>query len=170
MTTPIRPLLALGLASCLVFALACDKGPAPDKSAEAAGDKAPDAAAAKADDKAADAAAAKADDAHAGHGDAAAKPSKVAQVDAGARVEVLVDAGGYTPAEIQAPPKTKITLAFKRTTEQGCGQELVIKTMELEKDLPLDEVVEIEVEVPESGELGFACGMDMYKGKVVPKA
>ena len=42
--------------------------------------------------------------------------------------------------------------------------------MELKKDLPLNETVEIEVEVPESGELKFACGMDMYRGKVVPKA
>ena len=29
------------------------------------------------------------------------------------------------------------------------------------------ESVLVEVKAPESGEISFACGMDMYKGKVV---
>ena len=160
-------ILALPLALALAFAPGCDKGgdkKADDKKAD---DK-------KADDKKADDAkeTAKAEDAHAGHemgGEAGAK-SEVAEVEAGGKIAVNVDAGGYHPAEIHAPPKSKVTLEFKRSTEAGCGQKLVIKSMELEKDLPLNEVVAIEVEVPETGEPGFACGMDMYKGKVVAKA
>nr|WP_255216800.1 cupredoxin domain-containing protein [Pseudenhygromyxa sp. WMMC2535] len=46
---------------------------------------------------------------------------------------------------------------------------MVIADMDVKKDLRVGETVEIEVEVPESGELGFACGMDMYKGKVVAR-
>ncbi len=102
--------------------------------------------------------------AHAEKGDTDAKP---AQVEAGGRIEISVDAGGYHPAQIQAPAKSKVTLAFKRVSDVGCGQELVVASMDLKKQLPLNEIVEIEVETGESGEIGFACGMDMYKGKVV---
>ena len=83
------------------------------------------------------------------------------------RVEVTVDATGYHPATIRAPAKSRLTLAFRRTTEAGCGKLLVFESLGVRKQLPLDEVVEIVVEVPERGELGFACGMNMYKGKVV---
>lgn len=110
---------------------------------------------------------------HAEHGEPAAtetESGEAVEVAADARVEINVDASGYHPATIRAPAKSKITLAFKRTTEAGCGQQLVIKALDVSKDLPLNEVVEIPIEVPESGELGFACGMDMYQGKVVPKA
>ncbi|HLT40730.1 MAG TPA: cupredoxin domain-containing protein [Enhygromyxa sp.] len=84
------------------------------------------------------------------------------------RVEVIVDATGYHPATIRAPARSRLTLAFRRTTEAGCGQQLVFETLGIRKQLPLDKVVEVEVEVPERGELGFACGMNMYRGKVVP--
>lgn len=147
----------LGLAASLLLTVsACDKG----------GDKGGDKTEAKTEAKTE----VKTDDAHAGHGDDAAKP-KVAEVAADGRVEIEVDAGGYHPAEIHAPANANITLAFKRITDQGCGQKIVVKMAEkIEKDLPLDEVVEIPVTVPADGELGFACGMDMYKGKVVPKS
>jgi len=95
---------------------------------------------------------------------------ELAEVAAGGRIDITVDAKGYHPETIRAPAKSKITLAFKRTTEAGCGQQLVIAALGINKELPLNQVVEIEVEVPERGELGFACGMDMYRGKVVPKA
>ena len=165
-----RPLAALTLGLALLFAPACDKGgekKADDKKAEDAKKDGGDKKGAAADTKKGEH-----EGMHAGHGEggeAEARP-KTAEAEAGGRVDIEVDAGGYHPAEISAPAKAKVTLAFKRTTDQGCGQELVIEAMELKKDLPLNETVEIEVEVPESGELKFACGMDMYRGKVVPKA
>ena len=154
---------AIALTLALAWMPACDKGKddkkADDKKAD---DK-------KADDKKADD---KKADEHAGmdHGSEKAGEAEVAEVPADGRVDIEVDATGYHPATINAPGKAKITLAFKRTTDSGCGQQLVIKALDISKDLPLNEVVEIQVEVPESGELGFACGMDMYKGKVVAKA
>ena len=172
---PLAPsFAALTFGLALLFAPACDKGgekKADDKKADDA-KKADDKKAEDAKGAAADTKKGEHEGMHAGHGEggeAAARP-KTAEAEAGGRVDIEVDAGGYHPAEITAPAKAKVTLAFKRTTDQGCGQELVIESMELKKDLPLNETVEIEVEVPESGELKFACGMDMYRGKVVPKA
>ena len=108
-----------------------------------------------------------AESAESADGKAAAQTVTVAD---GARVEIDVDATGYHPAQIQAPAGAKLTLAFTRSTEAGCGQKLVIAAMEVERELPLGEAVDIEVQVPASGELGFACGMDMYRGKVVPRS
>lgn len=149
--------IAIALTFALTWMPACDKGKDDAKSGDAK---------AKTEAKSDKA------DPHAGmdHGDAKPAEATATEVEAGGRVDINVDASGYHPDTISAPPKSKITLAFKRTTDSGCGQQLVIKSLDVSKELPLDEVVEIEVEVPETGELGFACGMDMYKGKVVPKA
>ena len=150
---------AIALTLALAWAPACDKADA-DKSGDAKA-KTEDKADAKPDAKPED------------KPDADVKPADdaaVTEVAADGRVDISVDASGYHPETISAPANSTITLAFKRTTDAGCGQELVIKALDIKKDLPLNEVVEIPVSVPESGELGFACGMDMYKGKVIPKA
>lgn len=165
-----KTLFGLGLASLFLVGLpACDKKKDEDKQAkeeDKTDDKAEDEAEEKADEGGEEKAEEKAEAGAEGGEEMAAS----AEVEAGGKVEVLVDAKGYHPAEITAPGKSKITLAFKRTTDQGCGQELVVESMDVKKELPLNEVVEVEVEVPESGEVGFACGMNMYKGKVVPKS
>ncbi|KIG14466.1 secreted protein containing plastocyanin domain protein [Enhygromyxa salina] len=161
----ITNFLALGFAAALVCLPACDKGTDKAGADKAGADKA-GADKAGADkpgaDKAAPATPA-ADD----KPDAAAD---LVEIDGDGRIDVIVDAGGYHPSEVRAPAGSKVTLAFTRTTEQGCGQELVVEAMEIKRTLPLNEAVEIEVVVPASGEVGFACGMNMYQGKVAPKA
>ena len=85
----------------------------------------------------------------------------------GARV-VNVDVGrGYTPDEVVASPGEALHLVFTRTTDEGCGQQLVFPDLEIRRDLPLDEPVAVDVTAPASGRLSFTCGMDMYRGAVV---
>jgi plastocyanin domain-containing protein len=102
---------------------------------------------------------------------ASAEPTKPAtpsaSVEAGGTIEVKVDGQGYHPAEIHAPANAAITLAFVRADEQNCGEELVFAGLGIEKDLPAGERVEVAITTPASGEVGFACGMNMYEGKVV---
>jgi plastocyanin domain-containing protein len=93
--------------------------------------------------------------------------AEVAKVAAGGKVTVKVDGSGYHPAEIHAPANARITLAFTRPDAQNCGETLVMKSLGIEKDLPVGQTVEVTITTPASGEVGFACGMDMYKGKVV---
>jgi hypothetical protein len=97
---------------------------------------------------------------------AAAPP---ARVEAGGKVTILVDGKGYHPAEIQAPANAKITLAFERPDIKNCGDELVIEALKIRKELPVGQTTEIAITTPATGELKFACGMDMYRGKVVVK-
>ncbi len=83
------------------------------------------------------------------------------------RFEIEVGASGYTPAEIVAPASTLVHLGFLRTSDEGCGQELVIPSMDLHRDLPLDQRVWIDVTTPASGRLAFTCGMGMYQGAIL---
>ena len=82
-------------------------------------------------------------------------------------IKIKVDAVGYHPAEAKAPAGKPVRLEFTRTTDEGCGQQLVFPTMNVKKDLPLNEPVAVDVTMPASGTVTFACGMDMMKGSVV---
>jgi hypothetical protein len=84
----------------------------------------------------------------------------------GPRRAVTVDGMGYHPATVSVPAGQPVTLVFTRTSDDGCGQQLVFPTLGIRRDLPLDQPVEVTV-TPERGELRFTCGMDMYRGSVL---
>lgn len=86
---------------------------------------------------------------------------------AGRTIAVEVHARGYTPSEISATGGEPLRLVFTRTTDEGCGQQVVFPDLNLRRDLPLDEAVAVDITVPASGRLRFTCGMDMYRGAVV---
>lgn len=82
-------------------------------------------------------------------------------------VTISVDDQGYHPAEARAPAGQPVRLIFTRTTDAGCGQQLVFPGQKLRKDLPLKQPVAVDLTMPTSGKLTFSCGMDMYQGAVV---
>ena len=83
------------------------------------------------------------------------------------RIAITVGADGYHPAEARAPAGPAVRLVFTRTTDAGCGQQLVFPTLKLQRDLPLGEPVTIDLTMPKSGRIAFTCGMAMYRGAVV---
>ena len=82
-------------------------------------------------------------------------------------VAIEVGARGYDPSEISAIPGEALHLVFTRTSDEGCGQQLVFPDLDVRRDLPLDEPVAVDVTTPATGRLGFTCGMGMYRGAVV---
>ena len=82
------------------------------------------------------------------------------------KVPVTADTSGYKPERIVGKPGEKLLLVFTRTADSTCIAQLVTpdkKTIEL----PMNTPVEVAVTVPATGEVGFACGMDMFHGVVV---
>jgi plastocyanin domain-containing protein len=81
---------------------------------------------------------------------------------------VAVDAGkdGYRPERIGGKPGEKLVLVFTRTYDAACIAQLKAPDGRL-VDLPRGTPVEVPVTVPATGEVGFACGMDMFHGAVV---
>lgn len=80
---------------------------------------------------------------------------------------IQVNADGYSPSSVQVEAGRPITLAFTRTTDEGCGQELAIPSLEIRRPLPLNETVEIELAPQQAGTIQFTCGMNMYEGALV---
>ncbi|MEO8844539.1 MAG: cupredoxin domain-containing protein [Kofleriaceae bacterium] len=81
-------------------------------------------------------------------------------------IAITVDTSGYKPEKIAGKPGEKLVLVFTRTADSTCIAQLVTpdkKTV----DLPMNTPVEVAVTVPQTGEVGFACGMDMFHGTVV---
>jgi hypothetical protein len=82
------------------------------------------------------------------------------------RVPIEAGKDGYVPERIAGKPGEKLMLVFTRTVEGSCIDQLKTpdgKVVSLPKGTP----VEVAVTVPTNGEVGFACSMDMFRGKVV---
>lgn len=82
-------------------------------------------------------------------------------------IAISVDASGYHPDSVRAPAGKPAHLIFTRTSDEGCGQQLVFPTLAIRKDLPLNQPVAVDITMPESGTVAFTCGMNMLRGSVV---
>jgi hypothetical protein len=81
--------------------------------------------------------------------------------------KVIVSRDGFTPQEISFKKGQPLKLAFYRSDAENCASEVVFKDLNIRKKLPVGEVVAIDIPTGKAGEFSFACGMDMYKGKVI---
>lgn len=91
---------------------------------------------------------------------------KAANVPSGA-TKVTVSSNGYEPSSISVIKGQSVKLAFYRADSNNCGGEVVFSKQKISKKLPVGETVLVEFTPAEAGELSFACGMDMMRGKVV---
>jgi plastocyanin domain-containing protein len=101
------------------------------------------------------------------------KPAEATPVTAGAvgadgvrRIPVNASLKGYTPERIGGKPGEKLVLVFTRTIDSTCIAQLKTPDGKI-VDLPKGTPVEVAVTAPPSGEVAFACGMDMFRGVVV---
>lgn len=83
------------------------------------------------------------------------------------RVTVEVTQEGFVPKEIHAKVGQPITLVVTRKTDVTCAKQIVFADLGVEKELPMNEAVEVTVTPTKAGELRFACSMDMIAGKLV---
>ncbi|MBI3653093.1 MAG: efflux RND transporter periplasmic adaptor subunit [Acidobacteria bacterium] len=84
-------------------------------------------------------------------------------------VTVKLNANGYQPASFKLQQGIPARLTFVRTVEATCATELVIPEYGIKRDLPFNEPVVIEFTPTKTGEVKFACGMDMIHGKILVK-
>ena len=82
-------------------------------------------------------------------------------------VEMQVTEDGYVPAKIKAAKGEKLRLVVTRTTDRTCAKEIVIQEAGIDAPLPLDQAVTVEVTPKKSGELKYACGMNMISGVIL---
>ncbi len=83
------------------------------------------------------------------------------------KVQIKVTASGYEPSSVHAEAGKPLTLVFTRVTDEGCGNKVVLPDFDIERDLPLNQPVEITITPRRAGEFKITCGMKMFKGKIV---
>jgi plastocyanin domain-containing protein len=81
-------------------------------------------------------------------------------------VDITVQ-GGYSPSTISIPQGKTTKISFTRKDPSSCLEEVVLSDFKIKKYLPLNKKVTVEVTPQKTGEFGFACGMNMYHGKII---
>jgi plastocyanin domain-containing protein len=100
-------------------------------------------------------------------GEASAQPAASAAPLVGRRVDVTASNDGYSPKEIAAKKGEDLVLRFTRTTKSECLSEVVFPSLNIKKELPLNQAVEIAVKADKEGKIPFQCGMAMVFGSIV---
>jgi membrane fusion protein, heavy metal efflux system len=81
--------------------------------------------------------------------------------------KVIVSEQGYEPAKVTLRAGTPAHITFVRTTDKTCGTEVVSPSLNIKRALPLNEPVVIEFTPAKSGDIAFACGMNMLQGVII---
>ena len=83
------------------------------------------------------------------------------------QVDITVTSEGFQPAEIKTRAGEPLRLVITRKTDRTCAKEVVIKDLGINKPLPLDQPVTIDVTPKKAGQLRYACSMDMVAGAII---
>jgi plastocyanin domain-containing protein len=81
--------------------------------------------------------------------------------------DISVTERGFEPVRIEVPANREIVLRFTRKVAESCADAVLVQGDPVKHMLPKDKPVEVRVAAPKSGEVRFACPMDMYRGAVV---
>jgi plastocyanin domain-containing protein len=84
-------------------------------------------------------------------------------------IDMTVTKRGFNPARVAVQKGEPVRLVVTRETEQTCAKEIVISDAGVREKLPLDKPVTIEFTPQKTGEIRYACGMDMVSGVLVVK-
>jgi plastocyanin domain-containing protein len=83
------------------------------------------------------------------------------------QTKVIVDGKGFSPNEVKVEKGKPASLVFVRTTDGTCAKQVVFPELKVEKELPLNTPVTIDLPTTEARTLTFQCGMAMYKSSVL---
>jgi plastocyanin domain-containing protein len=95
---------------------------------------------------------------------AATEAAPAAKPGAAKVIEMTVTSEGYVPDKIHVAKGEKVRLQITRKTDKTCATEIVIKDLGINQPLPLNKMVTVEFTPKKSGQLKYACGMDMISG------
>jgi plastocyanin domain-containing protein len=98
----------------------------------------------------------------------AAPPARAAEPSrAGRTVELKVTEDGFVPDKIEVKKGEPLTLVVTRQTDKTCATEIVIKDYGIDQPLPLGKAVKVSFTPTKTGQVKYACGMDMVTGVLV---
>jgi len=80
---------------------------------------------------------------------------------------IAVTTNGFESSSINLRPNVPASVTFIRQTDQTCAKSVLIPEYKINQELPLNKPVVVTFTPARTGEFGFACGMNMFKGKVI---
>ncbi|GAK47060.1 copper-binding protein [Secundilactobacillus oryzae JCM 18671] len=99
-----------------------------------------------------------------GHREEEAVQANVA--DGTQQVDIVVD-GGYSPSTVVLKQGQPANLIFERKDPSNCLEQVTFADFGINEFLPQKEKHAISIDTSKFGEYDFACGMNMFHGKVV---
>jgi plastocyanin domain-containing protein len=81
--------------------------------------------------------------------------------------KITVGEQGFEPARATLRAGAPVRLTFTRTTDKTCATAVVLPSLNVRRDLPLNQPVDIRFTPAKSGEIQFVCGMNMFSETIV---
>lgn len=77
--------------------------------------------------------------------------------------------GGYSPERVVLKKGVPAVLNFTRQDASSCLDRVVFSDFGINQALPKDQKQAIKIDTSKAGEYEWACGMDMFHGKLIIK-
>jgi Uncharacterized protein conserved in bacteria len=77
--------------------------------------------------------------------------------------------GGYSPEVITLKKGIPATLNFTRKDASSCLDRVVFSDFGINQELPQNKQETVQIDTSKPGEFQWACGMDMFHGKLIIK-
>ena len=81
-------------------------------------------------------------------------------------IEIAVTANGFEPSRVKVTEGEPLTLVVTRRTDETCAKEIVIPDAKIKAELPLNKPVRVGFTPKRTGEITYACGMNMITGVI----
>ncbi|WP_295729258.1 cupredoxin domain-containing protein [uncultured Limosilactobacillus sp.] len=81
----------------------------------------------------------------------------------------VVVKGGYSPETVVLKKGVPATLTFEMKDSTACLSHVVFDKLGVDRDLTKQKVTQVNIPTDQAGDIDFACGMNMFHGKVVVK-
>ncbi len=82
-------------------------------------------------------------------------------------INILVEDGTYKPNLVKTVVGQSITLRFIRKDSSPCASIVIFDGLDVSKELPINQPVEIKLMISQPGEYKFTCQMGMYQGVLI---
>jgi hypothetical protein len=73
---------------------------------------------------------------------------------------------GFKPSTFDAKKGETLTLRFTRTTQSECLKAIAIPDFKVQKDLPMNQPVDVTITPDKEGKVVFQCWMAMVRGTI----
>lgn len=77
--------------------------------------------------------------------------------------------GGYSPSTVVFKEGVPAEINFDMKDSTACLSHVVFEQLGVDEDLTKKPITTVKIPTDKPGEYNFACGMDMFHGKVVVK-